>query len=636
MNVWLDDPQRAILQQIKKHTMGPNGYGRIRVPAKYYPIVDNGPTTIAVVKNAVATNNAAALSNELLKFFDSAAGYRRAVIYGTTDGLTTALVECLDFHIASSMFILQALMAVGEIAKTRDLDHEFEGMVSQFLLDVFCSPPPLSPGRLKMINSSAHITNAAINIFLRKSKNRRKKKTNPIAGGDPNLLGIGACNSLPDEGLSLLDFADYPNIAQSTSRNKAAVQGKPFNIMDADNDIIFTDFIDLIDLNDFQPTPTTPLTIHHQHDPTLASRSTKTKGHLNIPLPLPIIDTVNHHHLYRQRFTAPQETYNRTIQSHHHQEVLDKTLAYKSAFQIFLAIEAFELEPILLTHLFDTSNHHHDLLLDETNFNYGSLLLIQLIEQGYIEEAGSLALRLPINRGTSIDTNLVAILVEKNKLDMIHELIGDNKDLCRSVLHLIDRQLTVQIWNWIEYGLVELDQLDHFHAIQCMREGPLAKPSHATLGTIKDPLSDVYSAATSMKLIGLVETAAILSRKFELNKTMKTLQSLKFVTDLCIVISLLQQQDQQPISSKTSVPCPLEPIPTMIDDQPPSLSEYQLSRSWKFFPTVILILKNNVVLQRLVIWYGVKSLRDSSTASFLASKLGQRAYLKRCLEQVQV
>ncbi|KAF8948960.1 hypothetical protein BGZ47_000635 [Haplosporangium gracile] len=390
-----------------------------------------------IVKNAVATSNAVALSNELLKFFDSAAGYRHAVLYVTTNRLTTALVEYLDSHTDSPMFILQALMAVGKIAKTRGLDHEFEGMVSKFLLDVFCSPPPFSLGTpqadVKLcffdgddgcgnsrgsgeagpsselpplpddINlssmfatsstshdtyfsssiSSTYITNTAISTFPQKSKSRRKKmNTNPI--------GIGAGNSLPDEEPTLLDFANYPSIAQNTSRNKSAVQGKPFNIMDANNDIIFDDLIDLIDLIDltaFQSTPTTRPTNHHQHDPTLTSLSTKTKGHLNISLPSPIINTTSHRHLYEQQSIASQETHNRTIQPHHHQE----------------------------------------------------------IEQGYIEEAASLAIRLPISRGTGIDTKLVATLVEKNKLDMIHELIGDNKDICRTLLHLVDRRLAVQI-----------------------------------------------------------------------------------------------------------------------------------------------------------------------------------------------
>lgn len=183
---------------------------------------------LIVVKDAVATNDFTTLSQELLNFFGSAAGYHREALYGTTDRLKFALVECLTSHNTDlSMFILQALMAVGEMVKTRGLDHELELMVSQFLVNAFCSPsPPLSsttspsdekfyfygggggyegyanssskdtgtsPGPIFMpdVNlqssahtacssggSSPHVTNIVLSNVIRKSasKNKRKKK----------------------------------------------------------------------------------------------------------------------------------------------------------------------------------------------------------------------------------------------------------------------------------------------------------------------------------------------------------------------------------------------------------------------------------------------------------------------------
>ncbi|KAF9547875.1 hypothetical protein EC957_007602 [Mortierella hygrophila] len=657
-NVWFDDPQRAILQQIKKHTMGPNGYGRIRVPARYYPPVDNGPNTIVVVKNAIGTNNPTALSHELLKFFDSTAGYRRAALYGTTNRLIIALVECLKYHTDPPMFILQALMALGEIAKTRDLDHEFERMMSQFLVDVLCSPPflpsldsttpPLTDDEIcylagddgydnsstsggtgqpflpngnhssfafatssstndtnsSLSNSSTHITNTTISTSTKKTKNpRRKKKKNPTTRNDAILCDLGACVSPLDGKPLLLGFADSPLLAQDTPQNKTAVQGKPFNIMDANNDIIF------FNLNDIQPFPIPPT--NHQH-------------HIYPPSSG---NALSHRHLYWLKNIASQEAHSRFIQPRHHQEVLNEILAQKNPLQIFLAIDAFELDPILLTHLFN-ANHHHDLLLDDNNSNYGSLLMIQLIEQGYPEEAASLALRFPLCRSNGIDKKLVARLIETNKLGLIHELIGDNKDLGRSTLHSIDRRMAAQIWNWVEEGIIELDQLDPFYAVQCMNEGAQAKVIR----------SDDDCAATLIQLVGLTESTTNLSVKFGLDNTMKALQSLKFVTDLCTVISFLRQQEQQADSLKTLASSPPEPISTMVDGPSSSsrCSEYQLTRSWKFFPAIMQILKNDVTMQRLVIWYGVRTLRDSKTTCFLASKLGQRVYLDRCFEQVKV
>lgn len=408
-----------------------------------------------------------------------------------------------------------------------------------------------------------------------------------------------------------MDFVNPPLLAQDTPYNKTASQGKPFNIIDANNDIIF------IDLNDIQPSPT-PL-INHQHQ----------------IYPLTPDSTLSHLHLYGFNNIAFQDAHNRSIQPRHHQVVLNKILAQKNPLQVFLAIDAFELDPILLTYLFN-ANHHHDLLLDDSS-NYGSLLMIQLIEQGYPEEAASLALRFPLGRSNGIDTWLVARLVEMNKLDVVHELIGDNKNLGRSVLHLIDRRMAAQLRNWVKEGLIELDQLDPFHAVQWMKEDAQAKSISSALGTSGCPSIDVHCATTLIEFAALVDSTTNLCLKFEFDYTMKTLQSLKFVTDLCTVIFLLQRQEQQSESSKALASSPPESIVAMFGDPTPThYSEYQLTRSWKFFSVIRQILKNDMALQRLVIWFGIRTLRDSKTTCILASKLGLRAHLDKCLEQVKI
>ncbi|KAG0297894.1 hypothetical protein BGZ96_004247 [Linnemannia gamsii] len=633
-NEWFDDPQQVNFQQIKRYTLSANGYGRIRVPVRYYPPVDRGPNTIAVVKDAVATNDFTALSQELLDFFDSAAGYHRAALYGTTDRLKFALVECLvSQNIDPPMFILQALMAVGEISKTRGLDHEFELMVSQFLVDAFCSPsfllglttppsdeefcfygggsdewydnssnnntgPSSEPIFMPDVNlqSSAqteyfsgglspHNTNLALSNVITKSasKNRRKKEkaADLIIWNDTNLLDLETCSSLPRENSLLLNFADSP-VAQTTPHNKAAVQGKPFNIRDFNDDMV------LIDLNDIQSSPTT-VTNHQHRDSTLKATGTNTSTHIHIPPPS-FFNIVNlNHHFPKQNVITSQGTHTHSIQPHHHQEVLDAILAHKSALQIFLAIDAFELDPILLTHF----------------------------------------------RSNGIDTKLAAGLVETNKSDLVHGFVGDKKNLCRSVVYSIDRRMAAQIWTWVEEEIIELDQLNHFHALQCGRGNTLAKASKTSPKTSAYSTSEYESIATLNQLAGLVGTAANLGVKFELDNTMETLQSLKLVRDLCTAISLLQE-DQQPTPSGTCATSPSECTPSTVfnDPSPTRSSEYQLTRSWKFIPVVLQILKNNVALQRLVIWYGVRILRGLGITTFLASKLGQRAYLDRCLEQV--
>lgn len=74
----------------------------------------------------------------------------------------------------------------------------------------------------------------------------------------------------------------------------------------------------------------------------------------------------------------------------------------------------------------------------------------------------------------------------------------------------------------------------------------------------------------------------------------------------------------------------------MVDDPSSThYADYQLTHSWRFFPAIMQILKNDVALQRLVIWYNLRILRDPKTTSFLASKLGQGASLDRCLERVK-
>lgn len=222
----------------------------------------------------------------------------------------------------------------------------------------------------------------------------------------------------------------------------------------------------VVDLNDIQPSLIT-VTNHQHHDPVLKATSTNTSTHIHIPPPS-YLNSVNfNHHFSEQYVITSQGIHNLSIQPHYHQEVLNAILARRSALQFFLAIDAFELGPILLTHLFNTSHHDGELLYD--NSNYGSLLIIQLIDQGYIEEAASLALRYPIGRTNGIDTKLAAGLVEMNKTDLVYEFVSDKKTLCRSVLHLIDRRMAAQIRSWVEEEITELDQLDHFHTVQCGR-----------------------------------------------------------------------------------------------------------------------------------------------------------------------
>lgn len=219
-------------------------------------------------------------------------------------------------------------------------------------------------------------------------------------------------------------------------------------------------------------------------------------------------------------------------------------------------------------------------------------------------------------------------------VDLVHELISVNRDFCRLALHSIDRRMVAQIWNWVKEGIIELDQLDLFHAVQCMKEGAQAKAIRSALGTSICSTSGVDCTATLVQLAGVIESTMNLSVKFELDNTMKFLQSLKFVTDPCTVISLLlQQQEKQPNSSETLASSPLEPISTMVDDLSPArYLEYQLTRYWKFFLAIIQTHKIDVAMQRLVIWYGVRTLRDSKITCFLASKLGQRAHLD-CLSE---
>lgn len=163
----------------------------------------------------------------------------------------------------------------------------------------------------------------------------------------------------------------------------------------------------------------------------------------------------------------------------------------------------------------------------------------------------------------------------------------------------------------------------------------LVKASKTALTTSACSTSDYESIATLNQLAALVETATNLGVKFEFDNTMKTLQSLKLVTNLCTAISLLQQ-DQPPTPSETSAPSLSKCTPLTMSEGAfrTRFSEYQLTCSWKFISVVLQILKNNVGLQRLVIWYSVKILRGLGIATFLAFKLGQGEYLDRCLEQV--
>ncbi|KAF9128025.1 hypothetical protein BGW39_005431 [Mortierella sp. 14UC] len=687
-DVWFDGPQFAILQQIK-HTMGPAGYGRIRVPARYHPPVDRGPNTYAVIKSAVASNSPIALSSELLEHFDSVAGYHRAVLYGSIDRLIKAINNSLKLHSDPPMFILQALIGIGQIIKTRVLERDLEMVVSKFLLEVLRAPLSLTPPSdidLRFVgdesysnsgngnrsdidmshgsplgagndhqssiitssSSSTHIASTIASTVTITSPPLLTPKSNLILWSDDHPIDHEASDSdLNEEGPCLVDFTNSlvntRLVIHDTPYNNAAVHEAPCKSTDTDNDIVF------INLSDLQPSPA--VATNHRLNSTLVAPSLKIRARVKAysASPPPPIDPLNRHFL-EQHILYTQKV-NRQIQPRHHQELLNAILAQQCPLQIFLAIDTFDLEPILLTPLIDTSAH--ELLVDDdSNRNYASLLAIQLIELGYLNEATALLLRCSSGRSHPIDVKLLAGLVAQNKHELIHTVIGDNKNLCRSALHSIDRRMAAHIWTWVSDGIIDSIQLDHFHVLQCMRANILA--TTATFTNLDPDSPTAFSA-----LDELVATAIKLAVKFELDNTMKTLQSLKFLSDFRTVASLLPQQQHrhQPLPSPPETPprssppassyYPPGPNPTAettANDDPSPFSslagsEYHLTRRWRFLPFVLEILNGNSALQRLVIWYGVRNYPDSSLNSpigYLASKLGLRPYFDQCLQNVKV
>ncbi|KAG0379065.1 hypothetical protein BGX24_001869 [Mortierella sp. AD032] len=646
-NVWFDDPQHAILQQTKKHTMGPAGYGRIRVPARYYAPVDRGPNTFAVIKRAVATNNALALSQELLKYFDSVSGYQRAFIVAVLRSpLSSTPPSDVDLCIVS------ANEDTGNSNNSNDIDTN-HGLPFAAGHD-HMSPNVTTSSSSSMhttyssgSNSSTHLTSTTLRAMTINSpptsppKSQSESETDLTPRCDDNPIDWRVSGALLAEAPCLLNFTDSPDDTQfklaDIPHDNAIINGGPFKAADTNSNIA------CIDIIEFQPSPPTTNS-NHLGSASIAPIPKTTAPTNTYPTFPPLsIDPLDRHFI-EQHILYSQKV-NREIQPRHQQELLNAILAQEHPLQIFLAIDTFDLEPILLTPLFDISAH--ELLVDEgSNPNYASLLAIQLIEHGYSDEATSLLLRCPSGRSNPIDVKLLTGLVAQNKLKLLFTVIGDNKDFCRSALHAIEQRVAAQIWTWVKDGIIEAAQLDHFHVVQCMNTASTLA-STATFNKIVD----ADSSTAFSTILELAETATNLSVEFGLDNTMKTLQSVRFIMDLCTVCSLLPLQHNQPLRSPPTTPSEpsvssfsyfqLKPRPTTAaigeDLSLPPLcgTDYHLMRPWRYLPAVLPILRGNGALQRLVIWYGVRNQLSAGTSSatgYLAYKLGLLPFFNRCLQ----
>ncbi|KAH7039184.1 hypothetical protein BKA57DRAFT_509145 [Linnemannia elongata] len=219
---------------------------------------------------------------------------------------------------------------------------------------------------------------------------------------------------------------------------------------------------------------------------------------------------------------------------------------------------------------------------------------------------------------TSAHQLLASQLLDKGHSDLIHLFVNNDRELCRTVLQMIDSRFAGQIWAWIEGEVVDSSQLDPFLVVQCRGQASLSPPALSPTA-----LSAIYPL---QMLFGMLEVANSLWMSFSLENTMKTFGSIQLIQEYCTVLSLLLTNSCNLHNhSQCQTHYKQERHATHASE-----NEFNLTR-WIFIPSVLPILKQNPALQRLVVWTCAMREDGVATAEFLASAFRLRAFFTQCV-----
>ncbi|KAF9136694.1 hypothetical protein BG015_003051, partial [Linnemannia schmuckeri] len=360
----------------------------------------------------------------------------------------------------------------------------------------------------------------------------------------------------------------------------------------------------------------------------------------------------------------------RPVTQTHRQMLLDAILEGRNTLQVFLAIDTFELSDSLSilppkndidhnsinTGNGDGPNRHCDQNTsgkeneqqssDSYGSDYGSLLTINLIQRGHLHAATQLLSRLQHNRHqlliheqhrkenqvrdhdnkgvtsvTSLQQLLANRLLDKGHPDLIHLFVNTDRELCRTILQMIDYRFAGQIWTWIKGEVLDSSLLDPFLVVQCRAQTSSSSP--ASSSTTEAAL---LANCPLPVLLDMLETANSLGMSFGLENTMKSFRSIQFIQEYCTVLFLLLTNNRNPSY------CSYHQNYHKQKSHATTTQENALSLTpWMFLPSVLPILKGNPALQRLVVWTFAAREDGIATAEFLASTLGLGAFFAQCV-----
>lgn len=359
-----------------------------------------------------------------------------------------------------------------------------------------------------------------------------------------------------------------------------------------------------------------------------------------------------------------------SITQTHRQMLLDAILEGKSALQVFLAIDIFELRDSLsiLPPIRGIKNNNTSLGIEyekaetirngdqNTNGNeqqrdsgadYGSLLTINLIQRGYLHAAIQMTSRLrnlqhhrhlilqqngdketkeeENEKGkenmtmTSAQQLLARRLLDMGHPDLIHLFVNSDRELCRTVLQMIDSRFAGQIWAWIQGEVIDSSLLDPFLVVQCR--------IHASSSTPASPLTAPSEIYPLQMLCGMLEVANSLWMSFGLENTMKRCRSIQLIQEYCTVLSLLLTNNRMHWHCTPHRQAHYKQKRNAIHAPENALN----LTPWMFIPSVLPILKQNPALQRLVVWTFAIHEDGVATAEFLASAFKLRAFFVQCV-----
>ncbi|KAF9186922.1 Exonuclease mut-7 [Haplosporangium sp. Z 11] len=635
-----------------KWTKADSGGGRGTPPA----IIKATPSIV----QAVTDNNAFLFGQSLLSVLGSLENFRKEQELGNIVSVQDKLAVEIRIHPDPPMFIINALIAVGTVAKIRLLDADFEFAISKMLIAVLeqykewhqmnpdarpstVSLPPTSysdnqsspsPGfeyEVDAIENSQSTTNPSKPVmqdlialdeqdfdFHTYTQTKGRHQSSLLHHVKAHLTGNSNVSLLNDDSdnpdlkdvmilrpmvQDLIDISNWDSMDSSpllsTLTAPASISNSTYSMDSGTNKDLLTGDIES-EYMPGEPVLQIDLSQLEKANQLLAKRTGGQNDH--------VVDLQELVDMFESNLDSEKEGFEAEAEA----EVQDSTQYNDSDGSLIqtwhrekilteLSTRKYILQVYVALEVMELQN---SLLLPagekgDAEETYGSILANELFQMRRYRECATIIAKY-LHHEIDMERELLPQLLEMVDQDAIQTYVDDSKDVCYRVLWHINHQLSFQFYYW---GIVipELAQT--------------VPPEYIEIPPIKGVGKSVIQTS-------LVEIGLSLIMRFELESEQDTFGFLNIFLQYCTVVSLL---DQPSINTNVSF---MNGASTPVLGASKSRSKgYTMKNAWKFYPLVLRIVKELPLLQQMTIQHLIEK-RDLVSAEYFAQKLGMMEYFQ--------